>query len=66
MTGLGGKIYGYDIRQDQETFEIVISRGEMVVHSETVDRRYSFSELQQFLFEKVGRNFYGIRIKSMG
>ena len=66
MTGIGGKIGGYDVRQDQETFEIVISRGEMVVHSETVNRRYSFSELQQFLFEKVGRNSNGLHIKSMG
>lgn len=66
MTGIGGKIGGYDIRQNQETFEIVISRGGMVVHSETVDRRYSYSELQQFLFEKVGRNSNGLRIKNMG
>ena len=51
MTGLGGKIAGYDIRQDQETVEIVISRGPMFVYSEIVDRRYSFSELQRLLFD---------------
>lgn len=67
MTGLGVKIAGYDIRQDQETFEIVISRGPMFVYSEIVDRRFSFSELQKLLFEKVGRvTLNGLRIKDLG
>lgn len=66
MIGLGGKIGGYDIRQDQETNEIIITRGPMLIYNEIVERRYTFSELQKFLFEKVGRLNNGIRIKSMG
>lgn len=62
MIGLGVKVQGYDIRQEQDTFEVVITHGHEEVYRETLERRLSFSELNQLLFEKVGRRkIHGLR-----
>ena len=60
MIGLGGKMKGYDIRQDQKTLEVTIYRGHQLYYRTTEDRILSFDELQNLLFEKVRTNKNGL------
>ena len=66
MIGIGGKIGVFDIRQDQETLEITIMRGHQMIYNEKGDKLFSFQELQNILFDKIGRYKNGVRFESMG
>lgn len=66
MIGIGGNLGGYDIRQDQETLQVYIHHGHQLIYNGKGDRLFSFSELQDIFFEKVGRLKNGVRFESLG